>query len=273
MALSSEVTALRKSGFRKDLFYRLAGAVLTLPALREQNSSVIVDFATKMVWPLLQKVDPTLELMGVTPAGIDYIKEMYLNRADEHARAYQEGNFRSLRNLMHRAALQARASNSTNVDEPHLVAAERDGVIPDSIDVALNQRTHIREVFWNGLHEQLGSEKLKSYSLERFGLADLKEWTTNCREETALAFLRCNLVQRMVSSKRAKYYELREIETALATGYGRGAWIGYCLKPEYVGQAAANHIMGRKYNYGGKTVSAIVKDVQKNRDRISTEAN
>jgi DNA-binding NtrC family response regulator len=253
ISATNEVSVLKESGFRKDLLFRLAGAVLKLDPLRDQDSAVIKKFVNTAIWKQLN-----MKNIGVASDALQLVEQLYKVRADETARAYQAGNFRSLKNLMHRAALVAQSQNTDTVTVHHIEAAIRDGEILAPTDVTLNQQKHIREVFRNALHE-----KLPDLEIPRdFLLADLKQWSSSSPTETAYAFLRCNLAPRMTGTKRTKYYELREIETALATGYGRGAWIGNYLLQEHIRTAATKYWNCDDQPIKDKKISEIVKLVQ-----------
>lgn len=196
--------------------------------------------------------------MPVERAAIQLVVELYRDRADEIARQYQAGNFRTLKHLMHRAALIAQATGAAGIIRAgHVETAIRHGELTVPEAGALDQQTHIREVFQNALEERNVAVR------PGFGLDDLKEWSNQKPIEAAYGFLRCNLIPRAPGGKRGKYYELKEIETALAKGYGRGSWINSTLKPEHVVEAAHTYFGLDRGSFAGDKVNDIVKKVQK----------
>jgi DNA-binding NtrC family response regulator len=261
ISATNEASVFKETRFRRDLFYRIAGAVLTLPPLRERKPDVIEDFVKDKVWGQLVRKDISVQRKDVTDSGLRFIKELYLDRADDTARAYQEGNFRSLLNLMHRAALMAKEKDLNTIDAPLIKTAVDDGMVFTAANEELDQSAHIRQVFWNTLRKQKGVS-IPEEAHDSFGLSDLKEWTRKYQIETAEAFLHCNLVPRIAGTKREKYYELREIETALATGYGRGAWIGGTLTIDHVKEAATRLHRCTADELVEKKISEIVKIVR-----------
>ena len=108
IAATNQIEELKGGGtrpgeFRPDLYFRLAGAVLKLPAIHERNDDVIGDFVRNPgVW----------ESLGLTPRHVEEdairrIRGLYFDEGGSSD--YRDGNFRPLRFLLHRAALIASA--------------------------------------------------------------------------------------------------------------------------------------------------------------------
>ena len=114
----------------------------------------------------------------------------------------------------------------------HLDVAIQHGelTVPDTASV--DQRRHIRDVFRHALQEhQVNID-------ERFSHQELNEVTRQHSSAVAFAFLKCALVPRCTADPRRKYYELREIEMALATGMSKNAWLNRTLTARAVRDSA-----------------------------------
>jgi len=160
--------------------------------------------------------------MSVAPSAVEYLVDLFQRRADELAVQYQQGNFRSLRCLVHRAALLARTEGAAEVTEGHLaLAAEHGELKVEKLRTSSRKGSHVRTVFVAALAELNVSINLG------FLYDDLKEITKSHPLEVGYAFLRCATVEREAPDAVRKWYELQEIERALTPGMsGRGTFIG-----------------------------------------------
>jgi DNA-binding NtrC family response regulator len=239
LAATNEVNILRDSmsdspshivKFRRDLCYRLGGAILTLAPLRERNAGDIRNYVESVVWRQLGMTD-----MSMDPAAVDHIVALYQERVDYVALQYQLGNFRTLRNLAHRAALLARSDNAASIGVTHVELSIRHGeiIVPETEVIGHGRR--IRDIFRKALKEQ-GVDIPENFSSE-----ELTEVTRKSSSACGYAFLKCALITRYPSHPKKKYYEIAEIETALTNGMSRSTWLNKTLDKEYVRQAAVDH--------------------------------
>lgn len=237
IAATNDLNALQEAGtqgkgsFRRDLFYRLSGVVLNLPPVRD--SHVIDEFLTSYhTWNGLG-----LHRMGFAQGAKQLIYNLYLedSNADPY---YQQGNFRTLRNLLQRAALIALQDGSVIYPE-HVNAAIQHG----KVDLAAAHRDderspdrhigHIRSRFMNALHEH-GVDVKKGW----FSFAELKALSTDRPIVVADAFIQCCLSERETPHARRESYTLGEVEEALTTSASRNAWISKALTKDAVREAA-----------------------------------
>jgi hypothetical protein len=173
--------------------------------------------------------------MSIDPAAVNEIVALYQERVDDAARQYQLGNFRTLRNLAHRAALLARSDNAASIGITHVELAIRHGEIIVQETGVIGHERRIRGIFRNALKEQ-GVE-----IDEEFPSEELTEVTRKNSSACGYAFLKCAVITRYPSHPQKKYYEIAEIETALTNGMSRNTWLNKTLEKEYVRQAAIDH--------------------------------
>jgi len=238
--------------FRRDLCYRLAGAVLTLAPLRDRSPEDIHSFVEAVVWQQLG-----MPVMPVDRDALDQIVELYQVKTDRLALQYQRGNFRTLRNLMHRAALIAAAENVQAVSAAHLQLAIQHGELLVRETASIDQRRHIREVFRHALQERHISVD------EAFSPQELRTLTQTDTTAIAYAFLKCATASRFISDPKRTYYELGEIEMAL-TGMSHNVWLNATLTATPVRAAAIAHFgMDASALGEGAKISEVVKAVQR----------
>lgn len=204
--------------FRADLRYRLAGAILTLPPLRSRHSDDIRNFVENVVWTQIR-----VPRMPVSAVGLEFVIDLFQRRGDDVAQQYQQGNFRSLRDLVHRSALIAQADQSPEVDRSHIELAIKHGELTVEGVVAgvrdENQQ-FIRTVFITALRRNgVSVDPEFSYDL-------LKALTRTKPDEVGEAFLCCATTPRRTADSKKATYDLGEIETALTNGMARTTWLG-----------------------------------------------
>lgn len=110
--------------FRRDLCFRLAGAVLKLPSLAQRDQEDIRHYLRSVVWSQLGLPD-----IAVEDKALDACVDLFHKRTDDQAREYQSGNFRALQHIAHRAALLARADNADSITEDHFNLALKHGTV------------------------------------------------------------------------------------------------------------------------------------------------
>lgn len=238
--------------FRRDLFFRLAGAILSLTPLRDRNSDDIRNFVEEVVWSQLN-----VSKIPVDPAALEHIVALYKERVDSVAQQYQSGNFRSLRNLAYRASLIARAENAGSIGTKHVDLAIRHGEITVPDASVGNQIRHIREEFRNILLEH----NVK-FSEEHFSFEELKDVTIATPIEVGRAFLSCCLLRRQPPEKKRRYYELGEVQSALSGGMSSYAWLGKSLTRDHVLEAAIRHFNLVASDCTGDKIKDIVRKIQ-----------
>jgi transcriptional regulator with AAA-type ATPase domain len=235
------------SAFRRDLCYRLGGAILTLAPLRERDPEDIRHYVERTVWGQLE-----LQEMPVEVAAVDYIVALFKGRTDDTARQYQLGNFRSLRNLVYRSALIAIEDRAPSVTLTHVELSVQHGQLLVGQSEAINQERHIRETFRRALL------KLDIQIDEDFSWEELKELTNKKPIEVGYAFLQSCLKIKLAPSRG--YYQLSEIQRALARGVVLNAWLGKSLRKEHVLKAAAEYCILDASGWPSDiSVSAIVQ--------------
>jgi DNA-binding NtrC family response regulator len=265
LAATNEVNILRDSisatpiegvKFRRDLCYRLGGAVITLSPLRERNPSDIRHYVEKVVWRQLGM--PT---MSVAPTALNQIVTLYRERTDEVARQYQLGNFRTLRNLAYRAALLADAENAASIGPTHVDLAIRHGELRVQEVGVISQDIHIRNIFRTALQERevdIG---------ENFPSQELTLTTRRHPSESGYAFLKCALVKRHLNHPKKRYYDFAEIEKALTHGMSRSRWMNKEMVTEHVRQAAIDYFEIEANDLKeGMTITDIVNKVRESVD-------
>ncbi len=130
-----------RGGLREDLFYRLSGAVLRVPPLRERRSEI-----EKLALLFLQRA---ARMSGRPPARLSA-------EALNWMRAYGwPGNIRELRNLMERTALLCRAPEirlQDLMDEPPSGAAHIRSQVPSDAP------SEVRSQVGSEMRSQVGSE-------------------------------------------------------------------------------------------------------------------
>lgn len=205
------------SRFRRDLCYRLAGAVLRLPPLRERDSRDIEDFVNDVYWNQVGGIR-----LEVTVEAVGFIVDLFQKRTDDLARQYQRGNFRALFNLMHRARLIAQSAQSGRIDGDHVGAAVEHGeLVADASGSERDQNQHIREQFANILRQAGAADS------EFLSFHEIKRLLDTHPQDVAYAFLKCACAERAVPHPIRRYYSLSEIETALSSGLrSRGSLLG-----------------------------------------------
>src|SRR5262249_5698743 len=156
----------------------------------------------------------------------DYIVQLYKGRTDDRARQYQLGNFRTLRNLIHRAALIARADGVDAITRSHVELATEHGELFAAESNNSNQEDRIRETFRNAL-------KRKAINMdEDFSWEELKQVTARTPVDVGYGFLHCCLLTKLPPSRG--YYQLSEVQRALARGLTLNAWLGKSLSRERI---------------------------------------
>lgn len=133
VAATNEMEKLEKGdSFRQDLLYRLSGVVLRLLPVWQRGKSTIEEFVkSNAVWNKV-KVFPSgkpLDKMAVEGAAIDRMWAVYDHPADKHEENIRRGNFRTLQNLLHRAALLARGGGSPAITVEHIEQALEHGYV------------------------------------------------------------------------------------------------------------------------------------------------
>jgi two-component system, NtrC family, response regulator AtoC len=135
-----------RGGLRGDLFYRLSGAVLRVPPLRERRSEI-----EKLALLFLQRA---ARMSGRPPARLSL-------EALNWMRAYSwPGNIRELRNLMERTALLCRAPEirlQDLMDEPPSGAAHIRSRVPS--DGPLEVRSQVESEIRSKVGSQVGSDR------------------------------------------------------------------------------------------------------------------
>ncbi len=172
-ATSADLEAMVADGrFRKDLYYRLATVVMTVPPLRTRRSEIPELAAT-----ILARLTPPHHLARLTPAAIASLQEYPW-----------PGNVRELRNVLERALLFA---NGLVLDEPalrpHLAVLRAPAAAapvtaasaPARLTLAELERQHIVDVMrevggrvdeaaaWLAVPRSTLYEKLRRYGIPR----------------------------------------------------------------------------------------------------------
>lgn len=173
--------------------------------------------------------------MPVDRSALDYLVELYQGRNDEIARQYQLGNFRTLRNLVHRAVLIARAENAASISLIHVELAVLHGDLRVEDSETINQDNRIRNVFRNALRER-GLEIEEGFSVK--GLAEI---TRKNPVAVGFALLQCALMTQHPPHPHRKYYTLTDIEKALTNGMSKNIWLNKSLLKQDVLQAAIDY--------------------------------
>lgn len=162
IAATNEIEMLKASSdnksvesiFRRDLYFRLSGAVLQLHSLADRGADTIKEYLlSQQAWSGIE-----LEKINMSPEAIDYIVNLYSKyNNDEPSNEYQEGNFRSLKNLLHRTALIARSKGASIVSLDHVRTATKHGYIEVSAttkeNIADSRQQQIRQAFCDFLKE------------------------------------------------------------------------------------------------------------------------
>jgi two-component system C4-dicarboxylate transport response regulator DctD len=259
IAATNDLSALRSddrdAAFRHDLFYRLGGVVLSLPSVR--SPEVIAAFAkSPYVWTSMG-----LPPLGFASGALQPIFNLY-SGAGEVELAYQRGNFRTLRHLLHRAGLIAAQDGGREIRKEHVEAAIQHGVVPAASPVPQPSAAEaqpdpnaapLRQEFLAGL--QAHGESLDTW----FGLADLQRVTAKSPLLVGDAFLRCCLANR-TSSDGGSPYSFQEIEEALTSGASRNAWLNKGLTKDAVRAAAIQfyHIPRESQPAAQASINAVV---------------
>lgn len=247
-SLGNEEDAWR---FRRDLCYRLAGAVLRLPPLRERDARDIVDFVNDVYWNQIGggRLEVTTDAAG-------FIVDLFQKRTDDLARQYQRGNFRALFNLMHRARLIAQSAQSGRIDGDHVGAAVEHGeLVADASGPERDQNQYIREQFASILRqEHATASDLLSYH-------EIKRLVEKSPDAVGFAFLKCACMARAAQHPIRRYYSLSEIETALSSGLrSRGALLGKTITAQLL-MAVASERFGIAV-LGGDTIPTPIQIVE-----------
>ncbi len=261
---TNEVDVLRSSvkdkvnenvEFRRDLYYRLAGAVLTLPPLRDRDAADIEHVVEKSVWRAIK-----LPRKPVEKAALEYIVALYKGtEKDKFARQYQLGNFRPLRHLIYRSALIAEAESAGQITLAHVRLAIQHGELRVEDEPTATQERHIRDVFRAALKE-------KGVEIEAgFARKALTQLTRTQSLPVGFAFLTCASSARLRPNPKLTHYTLREIEAALTSGGTAGCWYGKCLTKELVSKAAVEcfpEFKCQSQNHPATEISDIVTAIQ-----------
>lgn len=242
-----------RSRFRRDLCFRLAGAVLTLLPLRSRDPEDIRHYVQNVAW---RQVDlPDLAIDG---AALERIVDLYRVDSDTVARQYQKGNFRSLQYLVRRASLIATADGAESIAATHVNLAIQHGELKASLPDVLSNQQRIRETF---------RHSLDSHNVpipDSFSLDELVSATKSHPIEVASALLACTLLKRKPRDAKQPYYFLKEIEPALLQGLSRSAWLNKTLTKDHVRSAALKHFGCTEADCpAGSEIQMIMKAVKK----------
>ncbi|MEW8063289.1 MAG: sigma 54-interacting transcriptional regulator [Candidatus Thiodiazotropha endolucinida] len=199
--------------FRSDLYHRLAGAVLELPPLAERDPVVFADFVQNpKIWD-----EFSMERIECSPDSIDWITALYQGREGRIASEMRQGNFRTLKHLLHRAALLALADKSTLLEPSHFeLALEHSAVVTEPNEEndnspyeGSNEFDHIRETF------QSAYGKCAKPIYTRVSSKLVQELSAHDAPSVAAACLECLSIERLNFSSRLPYYQQRDVELAL----------------------------------------------------------
>ncbi len=239
IAATNDMAALEESEdgsdaiFRRDLFYKLGGVVFSLPPVRDP--AVITAFAkSPYVWTSMD-----LPPLGFASLALQPIFDLYSGTGKVDI-AYQRGNFRTLRNLLHRAGLIAVQEGVSEIRREHVEAAIELGVVPAASPLPAASgvggldpgSTLLRREFLTGL--QAHGLTLDSW----YNLSDLQRLSIASPMAVADAFLRCCMCKRQPADGRKRYYSLQEVEEALTSRASRRAWLSKGLTSDMVSAAA-----------------------------------
>jgi transcriptional regulator with PAS, ATPase and Fis domain len=115
--------AIARGLFRQDLYFRLAGATLWIPALRER-----IDEIVPLALRFIEKAAADL--------GLDHVPELSLAVRPALERYHWPGNVRELRNMMERAVLLCRGRT---IEQAHLPIEKMDAAfLPTAPPVAVS---------------------------------------------------------------------------------------------------------------------------------------
>lgn len=253
---TNEVDAMRGGSqtgasvaFRQDLRDRLAGVVLHLPPLRHRDDKDIEDFMEHKVWNLIGETK-----VGVDDAAIKVVVNLYKTRTDDTALMYQAGNYRTLRNLMHRALLIAKSrGNNVEISEEDIDTAIKHGELGVNNSSSTKQIIRAKFIeFCDRRHVTIGPG---------FGFTELQSATERYKNEVAAAFLDCALLQR---DNGKGHYDLSEIEIAISGGLSRNVWLNKQLKAEHVLAGAERYFkeLFKGYNKEEVKIGLIVKHLR-----------
>ncbi len=220
--------------FRSDLYHRLGGAVLNLAPLKDRDPADIIQYVKSTAWGQID-----LPHMSVDKIALEKVVDLYQRRSDSAAVEFQSGNFRSLRNLVHRAALISRHEGAASVSAQHMDLAIEHGHLSLRSPQILTDSQHIRATF----REWLIAREIE---LEvDFTIEELKGVTASFPIEVGGAFLQCATLGRINNGKdrRKGVYLIREIEMALARGVGRSSWYTKELTKSHIRDAAVRYFV------------------------------
>lgn len=264
-ATRSEAVSPGREMFRHDLFYRLSGVVLRLRALRDRDASVITEFVLRsQTWRELE-----LPMMDVSDTAVQRLVSLY-HGSDPIGEQYQHGNFRSLRNLVHRAALIARADDCDEVSDDHVDLAIRHGVISavgrGNVNRAASNAEEIRGVFARTLSEH-GVALPKG-----FGSKEIRTTAKSDATLVARGFLRCALMSVDRSDGKKGMLDLGDIEDAITGGRSPNTILNKVVKASHFWSVAE-----REFGLGGqvapKDIIAVVKRVRESETRREETPN
>lgn len=220
------------TSFRSDFYYRMSGAVLYLLPLRDRDPREIEHYIeSPFSW----------QEIGMSPlecedAAITYVQDLFHRRTDPVARQYQNGNFRSLRNLLHRASLVARRDNAIIIAKEHFKIATEHGALTVQGVVAQEEAKAVPDLIRQEFRTHVLQHEIDLPP--NFGSSDLRMITKTQPEKIAAAVLSTMLNR---PSSMTKDLQLGQVETALYGLHGEmssNAFFSKALKKEHFVAAA-----------------------------------
>jgi len=210
-----------ENAFRADLYYRLNGAVLQLAALKDRDPREIERFfESPFSWN-----DIGVGQMPVESAAVKLVQELFHHSSDPVAKQYQNGNFRSLRNLLHRAALIARSDRMEGppvISERNMKQAIENGMLT----ISEYSATPVPGDVGEQIRRQFRDSALARGVVLRpqFSRQDLREATSRSPELVAAALLDVLILHRELGHPTT-YYDQKEVEAAIYRGFRGGTHV------------------------------------------------